>query len=68
MGQGRKAPRQQATARRQSRKWRRGAWSIAVLGILIAVIAVIALTREPGYSGFEVIGAQPAIVQVFLPG
>jgi hypothetical protein len=35
---------------------------IALLG------AVIVLTTQPGYSGFEVIGKEPAIVQVFLPG
>ena len=69
MGQGRKAPRQQAMAQRQSRNGgveRR--FLIAAPGVLVAIVAVVALTREPGYSGFESIGMQPAIVQVFLPG
>jgi hypothetical protein len=29
---------------------------------------VVALTSQPGYSSFEVIGKRPAVVQVFLPG
>jgi hypothetical protein len=28
----------------------------------------VALTRQPEYSGLDVLGKQPAIVQVFLPG
>jgi hypothetical protein len=37
------------------------------MGIAV-LVAVVALTSQPGYSGFDVIGKQPAIVQVFLPG
>jgi hypothetical protein len=37
------------------------------LGIA-AIVAVVALTSQPGYSGLDVIGKRPAIVQVLLPG
>ncbi len=67
MAQGRKASRQQATVQRQSRRRRRMAFLIGVLSV-IAAIAVTALINQPGYSGFDVIGKQPAVVQVFLPG
>jgi hypothetical protein len=68
MSQSRKASRQQVMAQRQSRKRRRIALFIAFPGVIAAIVAVVALTRQPGYSGFEVIGKQPAVVQVFLPG
>ena len=68
MGQSRKTARQQAMVQRQSRRRRRiGLLIGAPLGIA-GIVAVVALTRQPGYSGFDVIGKQPAIVQVFLPG
>ena len=41
---------------------------IAAPAVLAAIIAVVALTSRPGYSGFDVLGKQPAIVEVFLPG
>jgi hypothetical protein len=41
---------------------------MAVAGLLVAIGALVVLTRPPGYSGFDTIGQQPAIVQVFLPG
>jgi hypothetical protein len=68
MGQSRKAARQQAMAQRQSRKQRRKALFIVAPMVIAAIVAVVALTSHPGYSGFDVIGKQPAIVQVFLPG
>ena len=68
MGQSPKAVRQQAWVRRQSRKRRRMLVLIAAAVAIAALIAVIALTRQPGYSDLDVIGKQPAIVQVFLPG
>jgi hypothetical protein len=68
MGQSRKAARQQMMAQRQSRRrWRLGLLVGAPL-IIIGIVAVVALTRPPGYSGFDVIGKHPAIVQVLLPG
>jgi hypothetical protein len=36
--------------------------------VIAAIVAVVVLTSQPGYSGLDVIGKQPAIVQVFLPG
>jgi hypothetical protein len=68
MSQSRKTARQQAMARRQSRKRRRMALFIALPVGIAAVVAVVALTGQPGYSGLDVIGKQPAIVQVLLPG
>ena len=68
MGQSRGTARQQAMARRQSRKRRRMTLFIAAPVAIAAIVAVVVLTRQPGYSGFDVIGKQPAIVQVFLPG
>jgi hypothetical protein len=68
MGQSHKASRQRATARRQSRRRRWLALFIAGPVALAAIVTVVALTRQPGYSGFEVVGKQPAVVQVFLPG
>jgi thioredoxin-like negative regulator of GroEL len=41
---------------------------IAAPVVIAAIVAVIALTGQPGYSGFDVLGKRPAIVQVFLPG
>jgi ABC-type Fe3+ transport system permease subunit len=68
MGQSQKAARQPPMARRRSRRRRRIAWFIAVPAVIAAIVAVVALTSQPGYSGLDVIGKQPAIVQVFLPG
>src|SRR5262245_44561912 len=68
MGQSQKAVRQQARARRHSRKRRRIMLLIAVPVVIAAIVAVVALTSQPGYSGFDVLGKRPAIVQVFLPG
>ena len=68
MSQSRKTVRQQAMARRQSRKRRRLMLFIALPVGIAAIVAVVALTSQPGYSGLDVIGKQPAIVQVLLPG
>jgi hypothetical protein len=68
MGQSQKAVRQQGIARRHSRRRRRLTLFIAVPMGIAVLVAVVALTSQPGYSGFDVIGKQPAIVQVFLPG
>jgi hypothetical protein len=68
MAQSQRASRQQATARRQRRRWRRMALLIGVPGVVAAIAAAVALTSQPRYSGFDVIGKQPAVVQVFLPG
>lgn len=68
MGQSHKASRQPARTRRQSRRRRWLAFFVAVPVLLVAIVAVVVLTRQPGYSGFEVIGKQPTVVQVFLPG
>jgi hypothetical protein len=68
MSQSRKTARQQAMARRQSRKRRRMTLFIALPAGIAAIVAVVALTGQPGYSGLDVIGKQPAIVQVLLPG
>jgi hypothetical protein len=43
-------------------------WLIAAPVLMAAIVAAVALTSRPGYSGFDVLGKQPAIVQVFLPG
>jgi hypothetical protein len=67
MGQRKTPGGQQALGRRQARNRRRFVWVSAPLAIA-AVILVIALTSQEGYSGFDVIGDRPAIVQVYLPG
>jgi hypothetical protein len=41
---------------------------IAAPVVVAAIVAIVALTRPPGYSNLDVLGKQPAIVQVFLPG
>jgi hypothetical protein len=43
------------------------AWFIAAPMLMAAIVAVVVLTSRPGYSGFEVIGKQAAVVQVLLP-
>jgi hypothetical protein len=68
MRQSRKVARQQAIAQRQSRKRRRVVLLIGAALILAIIGAVVVMTSQSGYSGFDVIGKQPAIVQVFLPG
>ncbi|HEX9870168.1 MAG TPA: hypothetical protein VGC99_16560 [Candidatus Tectomicrobia bacterium] len=68
MGHSRKAVRQQAMARRQRHKRRRMILFMAVPVVIMAIVALVVLTKPPGYSGFDVVGKQPAIVQVFLPG
>jgi flagellar biosynthesis/type III secretory pathway M-ring protein FliF/YscJ len=68
MGQSQKAARQHARARRHSRKRRRIMLLIAAPVVIAAIVAVVTLTSQPGYSGFDVLGKRPAIVQVFLPG
>ena len=68
MGQSQKAVRQQTRARRQSRKRRRIIMLIAAPVLIAAIVAIVALTSQPGYSDLDVLGKQPAIVQVFLPG
>ena len=68
MGLSQKAVRQQARAQRQSRKRRRVILLIVAPVVIAAVLAVVALSRQPGYSGLDVLGKRPAIVQVFLPG
>jgi flagellar biosynthesis/type III secretory pathway M-ring protein FliF/YscJ len=68
MGQSQKGARQQARDRRHSRKRRRVMLLIAAPAVIAAIIAVVVLTSRPGYSGFDVLGKQPAIVEVFLPG
>jgi hypothetical protein len=44
------------------------AFLLAAPVLIAAIVSVVALTRQPGYSGLDVIGKQPAIIQVFLPG
>ncbi len=68
MGQSRRASRQQAMVRRQRRKRRRVALLIVAPVVIAAIVSAVALTRQPEYSGLDVIGKQPTIVQVFLPG
>ena len=68
MSQSRKAARQQVRARRQSHKRRRTMVFIAAPVLIAAIAAVVVWISPPAYSGFDVIGKQPAIVQVFLPG
>jgi hypothetical protein len=68
MGHNRKAVRQQARARRQTQKRRRMLVFIGAPVIIAITVAIVVLSSQPGYSSFEVIGKQPAIVQVFLPG
>jgi hypothetical protein len=68
MPQGQKAARQQAMARRRTRKRRRLLLGISAPVVIAAIVAVVALRSPPEYSGFEILGKQPAIVQVFLPG
>ena len=64
-----KGRRQQALVKRQGRRRRRLAMFIGgPLLVALAVMAVVVLSRTPGYSGFDVVGKQPAIIQVFLPG
>jgi hypothetical protein len=60
--------RQQAMTQRQQRKYRRLGLLIAAPVVVVGLVAVMVLTRQPGYSGFDVIGKRPAVVQVFLPG
>ena len=68
MAQSRKASRLQVMAQRRSRRRRRIALYIAAPCTIAAIVAVVALSSLPRYSGFDVIGKQPAVVQVFLPG
>jgi flagellar biosynthesis/type III secretory pathway M-ring protein FliF/YscJ len=68
MGQSQKAVRQQARARRRSRQRRRIVLLTAAPVVVAAIVAIVALTSQPGYSSLDVLGKQPAIVQVFLPG
>jgi flagellar biosynthesis/type III secretory pathway M-ring protein FliF/YscJ len=68
MGQSQKAGRRQARARRLSRKRQRLIMFLAALGLIAAIVVVVVLTRQPGYRDLSVLGKQPAIVQVFLPG
>jgi F0F1-type ATP synthase assembly protein I len=68
MGQSRKTARQRVMVQRQSRKRRRMAFFIGAPVVIAAIAAVVVLTSQAGYSGFDVIGKQPAVVQVFLPG
>jgi hypothetical protein len=68
MAQSRKASRLQVVAQRRSRRRRRIALYIAAPCTIAAIVAAVVLSSQPGYSGFEVIGRQPAVVQVFLPG
>lgn len=68
MGRGKRMMRQQAMTQRQQRKYRRLGLLIAAPVVVVGLVAVIVLTRQPGYSGFDVIGKRPAVVQVFLPG
>jgi hypothetical protein len=68
MGHNRKAARQQAMVRRQSRLRRRLSWCLVVAGLMATIVALVILTKPLRYSGFDAIGQHPAIVQVFLPG
>jgi len=68
MSRSRKSVRQQARARQQTQKRRRMLVFIGAPAILAAIVAMVVLTSQPGYSNFKIIGKQPAIVQVFLPG
>ena len=68
MRQGKGATRYQVMTQGQRRKRRRLMLWVAAPLVVVVLGAVIVLTTQPGYSGFEVIGREPAIVQVFLPG
>jgi sugar phosphate permease len=68
MSQSKKATRQQAVTQRQARRRRRMAMLIGGPLVILAIVAIVLLTSKPGYSGLDVIGKQPAIIQVFLPG
>jgi hypothetical protein len=68
MSQSKKATRQQARTQRQARRRRRMAMFIGGPVGILAIVAIVVLTSKPGYSGLDVIGKQPAIIQVFLPG
>lgn len=68
MGQRKKRAQQEAMARRQAKKRRRAVFFFAAPLAVAAIVLAIALTSEPGYSSFDVIGKQPTIVQVFAPG
>ena len=67
MGQSQRGARQRVR-NRHSRKRRPVMLLIAAPVLIAAIVAAVALTSRPGYSGFDVLGKQPAIVQVFLPG
>ena len=67
MRQGKEAMRHRVMTQRQRRTRRRlMLWIAAPLAVAV-LGAVIILTSQPGYSGFEVIGREPAIVQIFPP-
>jgi hypothetical protein len=68
MGQGHRPTRRGATTQRRRRRPRRLLLVISAPLVVAALVAVMVLTGRSTYSGFEVIGKQPAIVQVFLPG
>lgn len=68
MSRGNKLHRQQR--REQYKAKKRGPIAIFVVASLAvaAIIAAVVLYSPPGYSSIDVIGKEPTIVQVFLPG
>jgi flagellar biosynthesis/type III secretory pathway M-ring protein FliF/YscJ len=68
MSQAKKARQLQALTQRRARRRRRMAIFIAGPLVISAIVALVVLTSKPGYHRLDVIGRQPAIIQVFLPG
>jgi flagellar biosynthesis/type III secretory pathway M-ring protein FliF/YscJ len=68
MPQSKQARQLQALTQRRARRRRRMAMFIGGPLVISAIVAIVVLTSKPGYHALDVIGRQPAIIQVFLPG
>lgn len=66
MGQRKKGPKRAGA--KNDPKWLRTALYVGVPLVVIGIIVAIAVMRMPVYDDLSVIGQQPAIVQVYLPG